>query len=362
MTTLDKDLVLKTLSSVIDPETGRDIVSSEMVQGLSIRDGHIGFALEVGAAGQAKEPLRQAAEVAIQSLPGVTKTTIVLTAEQESQAAPAPTPKPQGVSGLPGIDAIIAVASGKGGVGKSTVAANLALALSKMGKTVGLLDADIYGPSVPRLLGLKGKPDSDGKKLKPKIAFGLKAMSIGLLVDVDTPMIWRGPMATSALSQMLQDVDWAPLDILVVDMPPGTGDIQLTMAQKVPLTGAVIVSTPQDIALIDARKGIAMFEKVGIPILGLVENMSSFTCPNCGDTSHIFGHGGARETAEKLGAPFLGELPLHLKIRETSDAGTPIVAQDETSAQAQAFISVAENLVKTLEKTTVKSAPKISIT
>lgn len=362
MTTLDKDLILKTLSSVIDPATGRDIVSSEMVQGLSIREGHIGFALEVGAAGQAKEPLRQAAEAAIKTLPGVTKTTIVLTAEQESQPAPAPAPKPQGVRGLPGIGAIIAVASGKGGVGKSTVAANLALALSKMGKRVGLLDADIYGPSVPRLLGLEGKPDSDGKKLKPKTAFGLKAMSIGLLVDVDTPMIWRGPMATSALSQMLQDVDWAPLDILVVDMPPGTGDIQLTMAQKVPLTGAVIVSTPQDIALIDARKGIAMFEKVGIPILGLVENMSSFTCPSCGDTSHIFGHGGARETAEKMGAPFLGELPLHLKIRETSDAGTPIVAEDETSAQAQAFISVAENLIQALENTKVKSAPKLSIT
>lgn len=361
MTALDKDLVLQTLSTVIDPENGQDIVSNGMVQGLSIRGGHVGFALEVGTAGQAKEPLRQAAEAAVKALKDVEKTTIVLTAEQESQPAPVQPPQPQGVRGLPGIGAIIAVASGKGGVGKSTVAANLALALSKMGKKVGLLDADIYGPSVPRLLGLEGKPDSDGKKLKPKLAYGLKAMSIGLLVDVDTPMIWRGPMATSALSQMLQDVDWAPLDILVVDMPPGTGDIQLTMAQKVPLTGAVIVSTPQDIALIDARKGIAMFEKVGIPILGLVENMSSFTCPSCGDTSHIFGHGGAKETAEKLGAPFLGELPLHLKIRETSDAGTPIVAEDETSPQAQAFISVAENLMTALNKTPVKAAPKLSM-
>lgn len=359
MTTLDKDLILKTLSQVIDPDSGKDIVSTDMVQGLSVRDGHVGFALEVGAAGAKKEPLRQAAESAVKSLPGVTKATVVLTAEQETQAPPQP--KPQGVRGLPGIGAIIAVASGKGGVGKSTVAVNLALALSKMGKRVGLLDADIYGPSVPRLLGLEGKPDSDGKKLKPKEAYGLKAMSIGLLVDVDTPMIWRGPMATSALSQMLQDVDWAPLDILVVDMPPGTGDIQLTMAQKVPLTGAVIVSTPQDIALIDARKGIAMFEKVGVPILGLVENMSSFTCPNCGDTSHIFGHGGARETAEKLGAPFLGELPLHLSIREMSDAGTPVVANAEDSPEAQAFLSVAQNMLKGLEKSGPKAAPKISM-
>ncbi|MGD8326053.1 MAG: iron-sulfur cluster carrier protein ApbC [Sphingomonadales bacterium] len=362
MTTLDKDLILKTLSTVIDPDSGKDIVSTGMVQGLSIRDGHVGFALEVGAEGAAKEPLRQAAEAAVKSLPGVTKATVVLTAEQETSAStPAPQPKPQGIRGLPGIGAIIAVASGKGGVGKSTVAVNLALALSKMGKRVGLLDADIYGPSVPRLLGLEGKPDSDGKKLKPKEAYGLKAMSIGLLVDVDTPMIWRGPMATSALSQMLQDVDWAPLDILVVDMPPGTGDIQLTMAQKVPLTGAVIVSTPQDIALIDARKGIAMFEKVGVPILGLVENMSSFTCPSCGDTSHIFGHGGAKETAEKRGAPFLGELPLHLSIREMSDAGTPVVANAENSPEAQAFLTVAQNMLEGLEKSGAKAAPKISM-
>lgn len=360
MTSLNKDLVLDALKKVIDKDQGQDIVTLGLIQGLSIRDGHVGFALEVGAQGAQKEPLRQAAEKAVQQLPGVTKTTIVMTGEQ---GAPKPAQQPTITQskGLQGITAIIAVASGKGGVGKSTVAANLAIALAKKGKRVGLLDADIYGPSVPRLLGLEGKPDSDGKKLKPKQAFGIKAMSIGLLVDVDTPMIWRGPMATSALSQMMQDVDWAPLDILVVDMPPGTGDIQLTMAQKVPLNGAVIVSTPQDIALIDARKGIAMFEKVGIPILGLIENMSSFTCPNCGDTSHIFGHGGARETAEKLGAPFLGELPLHLSIRETSDQGQPIVASDETSPQAQAFLNVAQRVLEQLNQGTQKAAPTISI-
>jgi ATP-binding protein involved in chromosome partitioning len=261
---------------------------------------------------------------------------------------------------LPGVGAVIAVASGKGGVGKSTVAVNLALGLVALGKTVGLLDADIYGPSLPRLLGLKGKPRVEGKKVRPLEAYGLKAMSIGFLVEEDTPMVWRGPMVVGALSQLIADVDWGTLDVLIVDMPPGTGDIQLTLAQRVPLAGAVIVSTPQDIALVDARKGIAMFQKTEVPILGIVENMSVFVCPHCGQSSHIFGHGGARTTAERLGVPFLGEVPLVTTIRETSDVGRPITATNPQSAEAKAFIAIAQGVMHGLA-TTRKPAPRIVI-
>jgi len=290
----------------------------------------------------------------------------VLTAHRERGARPAPqrpgrpgpTPPahshahghahahetPNVAKGIAGVKAIIAVASGKGGVGKSTVAVNLALGLSALGLKTGLLDADIYGPSVPRLLAIKDKPRSDGKTLHPIERFGLKAMSIGFLVNEDTPMIWRGPMVMSALTQMLGDVAWAPLDVLVVDMPPGTGDAQLTLAQRVPLKGAIIVSTPQDLALIDARKGLAMFKTTAVPILGIVENMSTFVCPHCGKESHIFGHGGARETAAQLGVDFLGEIPLVMSIRETSDAGTPIVAKSPESPEARAFIALAERV------------------
>ncbi len=252
------------------------------------------------------------------------------------------------------------MASGKGGVGKSTVAVNLALSLSRLGLKVGLLDADIYGPSLPRLLNITEKPESDGKKLVPIVKHGIKTMSIGFLVEEDQAMIWRGPMVQSALTQMLQDVEWAPLDVLVLDMPPGTGDAQLTIAQRVPLKGAVIVSTPQDIALIDARKGIAMFQKTHVPILGLVENMSVFVCSNCGHEHHIFGHGGARETAEKLGAPFLGEIPLVPRIRETSDAGTPVSVSAPDGPEAQAFLDLAKKVAVSLE-TASKPAPKIVI-
>jgi ATP-binding protein involved in chromosome partitioning len=255
---------------------------------------------------------------------------------------------------------VIAVASGKGGVGKSTVAVNLALALSQLGMKVGLLDADIYGPSVPRLLGINRKPVSDGQKLQPIERFGIKAMSIGFLVGEESPLVWRGPMVQSALTQMMNDVAWAPLDVLVLDMPPGTGDAQLTIAQRVPLKGAVIVSTPQDIALIDARKGLQMFRKTEVPVLGIVENMSVFICPHCGEASHIFGHGGARSTAEQLNAPFLGEIPLVPAIRETSDAGTPIVALKPESKEAQAFLALATQVA---EKIAVpeRAAPRIVI-
>src|SRR5262249_43881953 len=282
------DDVLKALAAVIDPASGKQVVDSGMIEGLVVRDGHVGFAIEVDPArGRSAEPLRKACEDAVSKLPGVLSVTAVLTAHQGQQAAqparqPQPHAHPPRPAGIPGVESVIAVASGKGGVGKSTVAVNLALGLSKLGLKVGLLDADIYGPSVPRLLDIRDKPESDGKKLKPIETLGLKAMSIGFLVKEDEAMIWRGPMVMSALSQMLADVSWEPLDVLVVDMPPGTGDAQLTMAQRVPLKGAVVVSTPQDLALIDARKAITMFTKLKVPVLGIVENMSTFVCPHCG--------------------------------------------------------------------------------
>ncbi|MFZ5609689.1 MAG: Mrp/NBP35 family ATP-binding protein [Pseudomonadota bacterium] len=357
MTTLEKERILRALAQIVLPG-GKDIVTAGMVTGLTARDGHVGFALDIGDEdARAFEPVRAAAEKAVLALSGVARVSVVMTGERASPARAAAAAPRQG--GMPGVGAIIAVASGKGGVGKSTVAVNLALGLAGLGNKVGLLDADIYGPSVPRLLNLTGKPDSDGKKLHPKLAYGLKAMSIGLLVDVDTPMIWRGPMATSALSQMLKDVAWGALDILIVDMPPGTGDIALTMAQQVPLSGAVIVSTPQDIALIDARKGLAMFRKVNVPILGVVENMSTFVCPHCGEATAIFGHGGARETAQALGADFLGEIPLHAAIRQTSDAGTPILASDAASPQARAFLDIATKVAAALDRQQAKPAPRI---
>ncbi len=263
---------------------------------------------------------------------------------------------------MPGVGAIIAVASGKGGVGKSTVAVNLALGLAALGLKVGILDADIYGPSMPRLLGLRGRPEAlGGRVLKPLERFGLKVMSIGFLVEEETPMIWRGPMVQSALVQMLREVAWGELDVLVVDMPPGTGDAQLTMAQQVPLAGAVIVSTPQDLALIDARKGLAMFQRVDVPVLGIVENMSYFVCPHCGERTDIFGHGGAEHEAARIGVPFLGAVPLHMRIRELSDAGTPVAAAEPQGEHAAAFRRIAENAwarVKA-EQGSARQPPKI---
>jgi ATP-binding protein involved in chromosome partitioning len=366
---LTRDEVLKALDQVIDPVSGRSVVQQDMIAGLVLRDGHVGFALEVAPArGPGAEPLRKACEVAVNALPGVLSVTAVLTAHQadaqqmaehhhvHAPAKPRPQHAPPPPQGVPGVGAIIAVASGKGGVGKSTVAVNLALGLSKLGLKVGLLDADIYGPSVPRLLDIREKPGTDGKKLIPIEKYGIKAMSIGFLVKEDEAMIWRGPMVQSALTQMLNDVAWAPLDVLVLDMPPGTGDAQLTIAQRVPLRGAVIVSTPQDIALIDARKAISMFQKTAIPILGVVENMSVFVCPGCGESHHIFGHGGARQTAEKLSVPFLGEIPLVPRIRETSDAGTPVVTG--AGAEADAFLALAEKVAAGLT-TAQRPAPKI---
>ena len=373
------------LETVIDPASGRNVVALGMVSGIATRGGHVAVTLEVDPArGATLEPLRQACEQVVRAMPGVLSATAVMTAER---AAPKPPPaapgghghrhgeRPAGGPGakttggggridVPGVKHIIAVASGKGGVGKSTTAVNLALGLVANGVSTGLLDADIYGPSMPRMLGVKEKPESlDGKQLKPIEKYGLRTMSIGYIVNEDTPMIWRGPMVSSALEQMLRDVQWGELDVLVVDMPPGTGDAQLTLAQRVALAGAVIVSTPQDIALVDARKGLSMFRKVAVPVLGIVENMSYFLCPKCGERSEIFGHGGARDEAEKLGVPFLGEIPLHLDIRTTSDSGHPIVVAMPDSAHAQAYKNIAGRVWKqlTANQRGPRAAPRIVV-
>lgn len=336
--------IRKTLASV--PGVDR------LLEGIAARDGHVQVSLAVDpAAAKQAEPVRQAAEAAIRAMPGILSATAVLTAAREPAPKPQAAPQqqsPMNPQPIPGVTAIVAVASGKGGVGKSTVAANLATALAEQGQRVGLMDADVFGPSVPRMLGANQKPDSDGKMLKPVPAHGLSLMSMGFMVDEQTAMVWRGPMVMSAVQQMLFQVDWGRLDVLVLDLPPGTGDAQLTLAQKLKIDGAVIVSTPQDIALLDARRGISMFQKVGIPILGVVENMSMYVCPNCGHEAHIFGHGGAAAEARSLGVDLLAEIPLSLPIREQADAGTPIVLAQPTSPEAEAFRALAGRVTQKL--------------
>ena len=384
--TISDSEIMAVLARVKDPAQGQDIVSLGMVSGLQVEQGQVTFLLVVDPQrGAALEPLRQAAESAVMGLPGIRKVTAILTAEREeanenhikehrairlpTQAQPVqgrgrihfnPPPEsarraPSALREMPAVRHIIAVASGKGGVGKSTVAVNLALALRRTGLSVGLMDADIYGPSMPRMLNIHEKPVvGENKKLIPISTYGIKVMSMGFMVDEEAPMIWRGPMIQSAVRQFLEDVDWsdngAALDVLVVDMPPGTGDAQLTLVQKVPLTGAVIVSTPQDIALIDARKGLAMFQKTNVPILGIIENMSYYCCPQCGSRSEIFGHGGARAEAEKMNVPFLGEIQLHPVIRSLSDAGTPVVAERPDSHEAKPYIDMAAQIAGALRE------------
>ena len=347
MSQITEEKILETLATIMDGD--QNIVEKGMVQGLQVQDGHVVFAIVVDPQVGAKaEPVRKEAEEKVHALDGVLSATVVLTAEKEEgqgQAAPqqqgGQAPADDGPL-LPGVKALIAVASGKGGVGKSTTTVNLALALRDQGLKVGLLDADIYGPSVPRMLGISGEPNSsDGKRLDPMEGHGIKCMSMGFLVEEETPIIWRGPMTQSALMQMMRDVNWGDLDVLMIDMPPGTGDVQLTMAQQVPLTGAIIVSTPQDIALLDARKGLNMFRQVDVPVLGMIENMSYFQCPKCGERTDVFSHGGAREEAELLQCEFLGEIPLDIRIRETSDSGHPIVDESPDSPHAKAYKAIA---------------------
>jgi ATP-binding protein involved in chromosome partitioning len=367
--------VLDALGRVMSPR-GVALPHANVLSAVTVTDGKVFFSINVDAAeARAWESVRAQAEAAVRAVPGVTAAMIALTAERKPGSAAPPPPQPhrhshrhgvqpaaahrppQGAQSpmakqaeIPGIAAVIAVASGKGGVGKSTTALNLALGLRDLGLRVGLLDADIYGPSVPRLTGIRKKPElNDDRKMIPIVRFGLSIMSIGFLVEEDTAMIWRGPMVMSAITQMLRDVAWGTLDVLVVDMPPGTGDAQLTLAQNVPLKGAIIISTPQDLSLIDARRGLAMFKKVGVPVLGIVENMSYFQCPHCGTRSDIFGHGGARHEAEKLGVAFLGEIPLHMSIRTTSDAGTPVVDSEPDGEHAAIYRAIGQKVREQLQ-------------
>jgi ATP-binding protein involved in chromosome partitioning len=368
-----KQQVLDRLAQVAAPD-GTPLTATGALSEVVVSDGKVFFSITVDAAVvQGWESVRQRAEAAARSVPGVQSALVALTAERKAgTSAPRPAERgaPPAGSGpraahspisVAGVDSIIAVASGKGGVGKSTTAVNLALGLSHLGLRVGILDADIYGPSLPKLLAVRERPQTlGGTRLKPITRYGLTVMSIGFLIEEETPMIWRGPMVISALTQMLREVEWGELDVMVVDMPPGTGDAQLTMAQQVPLKGAVIVSTPQDLALIDARRGIAMFRRVNVPVLGIVENMSYFLCPQCGTRSDVFSHGGARHEAERLDVPFLGEVPLHMNIRETSDSGSPVVATAPDGALAGVYRDIAAKVRDQLKGPT-RPVPRIVI-
>ena len=363
MATITQDDVLQVLKRIAAPDGRGNIVSAGLVSDIAIQGGTVMFALTTSPQHvRSMESLRAAVEKAVQGIPGVAKAMVALTAEKAPGAAPTAAAPERG-NGIPGIRHLVAVASGKGGVGKSTTAINLALGLKSLGLKVAVLDADVYGPSMPRLFGLSGKPEAStapGKKMKPLTRFGVELMSIGFLVAEDTPMIWRGPMVMSALTQLLRETEWSPADVMVIDMPPGTGDVQLTLAQQTPLSGAVIVSTPQDLALIDARKGLNMFRKVNVPVLGMVENMSYFVCTKCGERHDIFGHGGAREEAEKLGLPFLGEVPLDKDVRLRSDQGEPVTATVPDGLHAAIYRDIARQVWASLDKGTFsRPAPRI---
>jgi len=352
--------VQEALKQLVDPNTRKDYVSSKSVRGIKVDGDKVAVEIQLGYPGKSQlEPIRQEVARALKAIPGVGSVTVGVQMKIVSHAVQ------RGVKLVPGIKNIVAVASGKGGVGKSTTAVNLALALAAEGASVGVLDADIYGPSQPIMLGIRGRPESrDGKHLEPMEGHGLQAMSIGFLIDPDTPMVWRGPMVTQALEQLLNETKWREIDYLVVDLPPGTGDIQLTLAQRVPVTGVIIVTTPQDIALIDARKGLKMFEKVGIPILGVVENMSLHICPKCGHEEHIFGAGGAERMGKDYNVELLGALPLDIAIREQADSGKPTLVSDPDGRVAAIYKGIARRVaVKIAEKAQDHSAafPKIVI-
>ncbi len=349
--TVSRETVLDTLKTIADPAGDADIVTTGVMRALNVDVGTVRFVLEINATNAAAyEAVKAEAEARLADLDGVENVAVVLTAHETKQAPPdlkvGSRPAPGGPERIPGIDRVIAVASGKGGVGKSTVSANLAVALAAAGRRVGLLDADVYGPSQPRMLGVSGRPSSpDGKTILPMRNHGVTMMSIGLMTNEGQAVVWRGPMLMGALQQMMTQVQWGALDVLLVDLPPGTGDVQMTLAQKTIVDGAIIVSTPQDVALLDARKGIDMFQQLNVPILGMIENMSTHICTNCGHEEHTFGHGGVAAEAEKLGLPLLAEIPLSLDIRVASDGGAPIVATAPDSKQAAAFKAVAKKLV-----------------
>jgi ATP-binding protein involved in chromosome partitioning len=357
MMAVTRDEVLGALRALTLPD-GTDIVSRDLVRALSISGEQVRFVIEAESPEEARrmEPVRAAAEAIVARLPGVGAVSVALTAHGPAPKAPPrsapqgeppsltigrhPTPQQGGPQKVTGVDRILAIASGKGGVGKSTVSSNLAVALARQGRRVGLLDADIYGPSQPRMMGVSKRPSSpDGKTIIPLQAHGVTMMSLGLMLEEDKAVVWRGPMLMGALQQMLGQVEWGRLDVLIVDLPPGTGDVQLTLCQRTQVTGAIVVSTPQDVALLDARKAISMFNMLKTPVLGLIENMSTYICPNCGHEAHIFGHGGVRAEAERIGAPFLGEIPLSLDVRLAGDAGIPIAAGEGPVAEAYATLA-----------------------
>jgi ATP-binding protein involved in chromosome partitioning len=368
MATIDKDRVLAELKRIAAPDGRGNIVSAGLVSEIAIDGGQVMFALNAEPHHlKSMEQLRGVAEKAVAGIPGVARSIVALTSERPASRTPGPKASAAGQlrNGVPGIKHLVAVASGKGGVGKSTTAINLALAFKTLGLRVAVLDADVYGPSMPKLFGLSGKPeasDAPGKRMKPLARFGVEVASIGFLIDEGTPMIWRGPMVMSALTQLLREVEWSEADVMVMDLPPGTGDAQLTLAQQTPLSAAVIVSTPQDLALIDARKGLNMFRKVSVPVAGIVENMSYFVCGTCGTRHEIFGHGGARAEAERLGVPFLGEVPLDTEVRLRSDKGEPVVEYMPDSRHTAVYRDIARQIWATLEGGALaRPAPRIVV-
>ena len=366
MATVTQDDVLSVLKRIAAPDGRGNVVSAGLVSDIAIQGGTVMFALTTSPEHvKTMEALRGVIEKAVLGIPGVDKAMVALTAERAPQQPGQQQPQGQRGTGVPGIKHLIAVASGKGGVGKSTTAVNLALALKSLGLKVAVLDADVYGPSIPKLFGLTGKPEPStaaGKKMKPMTRYGVEVMSIGFLVPEDTAMIWRGPMVMSALTQLLRDTEWGEADVMVIDMPPGTGDVQLTLAQQTPLAGAVIVSTPQDLALIDARKGLNMFAKVNVPVIGIVENMSYFVCTKCGERHEIFGHGGARDEASRIGVPFLGEIPLDKEVRLRSDSGEPVVATQPESLHTALYRDVARQVWASLQGGQLaRPAPRIVV-